>query len=217
MLVLLASLSFATGAAQSAPCPESVVLLYGAPPASNTAAAFDTANFAGSGGWDMPAGLVHMYSTGTLTGVTTAVFDDFDVTGVPPGTVVNVLATLTVDGAVWTDGCGGTGCGGFYWVWFRHGTDSLSVVQSDHLFTGRADHHDVIQLPVTFTAGQPEQLSIRAHGQRSPGGAHYSEATCVLTFSGLPQGADVVSCKGYSGAVVPVRTNSWGRLKTMYR
>jgi hypothetical protein len=158
-----------------------------------------------------------MYSTGTLAGVTTVAFDAFDVAGVPAGTVVNAVATLTVDGAVWTDGCGGSGCGGFYWVWFRHGNDSLQVLQSDHLFSGRVDHHDVIQLPVTFTAGQPELLSIRAHGQRSPGGAHHSEATCVLTFSGLPAGAGVVSCKGYSGAIVPARPNSWGRLKTMYR
>jgi len=216
--LLLAAAALAPAAAHAAaPCPPSTFSVYGTPTSLNGDAVFDTTTFAGSGGWDMPAGRVHMYSTGTLGGVTTAVLDDFDVTGVPPGTVVDVLATLTVDGAVWTDGCGGSGCAGWYEVWFRHGSDSLSVKHAVSLFTGRADFHDVIQLLVRITAGQPERLSIRAHGQRSPGGAHPSEATSVLSFSGLAEGVGIVSCKGFAGNAVPVRTNSWGRLKSLYR
>jgi hypothetical protein len=213
----LASLAFLAGLAHADPCPQSRVVLPGTSSGPTTAAVYDTSGYGGSGGWDMTAGRVHMYSTGTLAGVTTYAFDDYDVTGVPPGTVVNLLATLTVDGAVWTDGCGGSGCGGYYRVTFRHGADSLEVLHADHLFTGRLDHHDEIQLLVPITAGQPEQLEIRTHGQRSPGGAHYSEATSVLSFTGLPEGVGITSCKGFAGSVVPVRTNTWGRIKTMYR
>lgn len=218
LALLLATAALAPAAARAAaPCPPSTFSVYGTATSLSSDAVFDTSTFAGSGGWDMPAGRVRMYSTGTLGGVTTTVFDDFDVTGVPPGTVVDVLATLTVDGAVWTNGCGGSGCAGWYEVRFRHGSDSLSVLHAVSLFSGRSDFHDVIQLLVRITAGQPERISIRAHGQRSPGGAHESEATSVLSFGGLPEGAGIVSCKGFAGAIVPVRTNSWGRLKTFYR
>lgn len=201
---------------RAAPCPDSYVSI-GIPSSITAAAVFDTSGWTGEARWNIPAGNVYMYSTGSLAGTTVDVFDDFDVTGVAPGTVVNVLATLTVDGAVWTDGCGGSGCAGWYSVWFRHGSDSLEVLHADGMFSGRIDHHDVVQLRVPITAGTPERLEIRARGARSPGGSHQSEANAVLSFTGLDEGVGVTSCKGFAGTVVPVRTNSWGRIKTMYR
>lgn len=216
LVALALAAPLAPAASFAAPCPESSVTLGGGT-VSSTAAVFDASDWTGTGDWDMVAGRVHMYSTGSLSGVTVDAFDDFDVTGVPAGTPVSVRAELTIDGAVWTDGCGGSGCGGLYDVKFFHGTDSLEVLHSDHLFSGRLDHHDVIQLPITITAGQPERLEVRALGRRTPGGSHYSEATCVLAFTGLDAGVGVTSCKGFAGTVVPVRPASWGRLKTIYR
>lgn len=216
-LAAIAALALAAGAALGDPCPPSGVRLYTGPVTWNTQAVFDTSDFSGSGGWDMPAGYVHMYSTGTLAGVVVDMYDDFDVTGVAPGTPVTVQARLSVDGAVWTTGCGGSGCGGMYEVAFWHGTDSLRVLHSDHLFSGRTDHHDELVLPVTITAGTPERLRVYAHGQRTPGGAHQSEAHCRLTFVVQDAAIGVVSCKTYSLAPVPTRPTSWGRLKSLYR
>jgi hypothetical protein len=158
-----------------------------------------------------------MYSSGTLAGAHADVYDDFDVTGVPPGTPVQLFAHLTVDGAVWTPGCGGSGCGGRYSVDLIHGNDSLGVYHSDALFNGRRDHHDEIQLPVTIVAGQPERIRIHAHGARNPGGSHLSEALSVLTFTGLDAGVGVTSCKGFADGTVPVRATTWGRMKVIYR
>lgn len=214
-LVVLALAAARTGAA--APCPPSTVTLGVGVSSISTAAVFDTVGMQGECRWNVPEGVVYLYSAGWLGGPYVDAYDDYDVTGVAIGTPVNLTAELTVDGAVWTAGCGGSGCGGFYSVDFLHGADSLGVLHSDHLFTGRLDHHDVLELPLTITAGQPERLHVRAHGARSPGGAHESEANCVLRFRGLPEGVDVVSCKGFPGMAVPTQPASWGRLKSLYR
>lgn len=214
---LLAVLALAGAVPAAADCPASLVSMLGIPASSTSAAVFDTVGDVGEASWDMGSGRVFMRSNGWLTGIVVDAFDDFDVTGVAAGTPVDLVAVLTVDGAVWTDGCGGSGCGGLYEVKLFHGDDSLVVLHADQLFTGRIDHHDVLQLPLTITAGQPERLEIRAHGRRSPGGAHLSEATSVLTFTGLPAGVGITSCKGFAGAVVPARPSTWGRVKSLYR
>lgn len=212
-----ASLALATGAPLAAPCPESVVMMGLTVTSTSAEAVFDSTTGVGEARWNMGAGSVYMRSYGSLAGVTVDAFDDFDITGVPPGTPVNVLARLVVDGAIWTDGCGGSGCSGMYRVTFFHGADSIEVLHSDHMFTGRTDHHDEVLLPVTITAGQPERLEIRAYGRRNPGGAHQSEAACLLSFTGLDEGVGVTSCKGFAGTVVPARASTWGRLKAIYR
>jgi hypothetical protein len=39
-----------------------------------------------------------------------------------------------------------------------------------------------------------------------------------FSFSNIPAGAAIVSCKGYtSDPVVPVHGTSWGHLKALYR
>ncbi len=203
-------------AAQS--CPASTVTLGVGVSSISSAAVFDTSAVnQGEVRWDMTVGNTYLFSAGSLSGLFGDVYDDFDVTGVPAGTPVNVVAELTVDGAVWTPGCGGSGCGGYYWVRFYHGTDSLVVQHSDHLYSGRLDHHDVVQLAFTIVAGQPERLRIQSHGARTPGGSHLSEANCVLRFRDLPAGVDITSCKGFVGMAVPALPTSWGRLKRIYR
>ncbi len=216
--IAIASFVLAAGAARAAePCPPSTASLAGVLSSISTAAVFDTSGERGSARWNTVEGVVYLYSSGWLGGPYVDAYDDYDLTGVPAGTPVSLTAELTVDGAVWTDGCGGSGCGGYYSVDFLHAADSLGVLHADHLFTGRLDHHDVLAMPITITAGQPERLHVRAHGGRSPGGAHQSEANCVLRFRGLPAGVDVVSCKGFPGMAVPTVPTSWGRLKSIYR
>ena len=200
------------------PCPVNAI---GLPSGSFSvaAAAYDTTTTDGLNhvAYDLVSGTMLMHQCCTLTGAYFDVFDDYDVTGVPAGTPVTVTAALVVDGAVWTDGCGGTGCGGQYGAWLRHAAEGDSVFHSDHLFSGRTEHHDVLQIPVTIIAGTPERIRCTALGRRTPGGNHGSEAACGLTFAGLPPGAAIVSCQGYSGGPTPARSSSWGRVKVLYR
>lgn len=215
--VLLFACLLAPPARAAAPCPPSLVTMGGIPSSTTSAAVFDTASWLGEVRWNTAAGSVYLHSYGSLSGIAVDAYDDFDVTGVPAGTPVPVQARLVVDGAVWTDGCGGTGCSGMYQVTFHHGADSLVVLHSDHLFTGRKDHHDELVLPLTIVAGTPERLRVRAFGRRNPGGAHESEADCRLSFVVQDPAISVVSCKAYALAPVPARPTSWGRLKSLYR
>jgi hypothetical protein len=76
--------------------------------------------------------------------------------------------------------------------------DSLITVQLQHQvgekFTVRAD------------------LSVWGRGA----GPSTVRASAVLRFAGLPAGAAVTSCQGYS-LPVPTRTASWGQVKARYR
>lgn len=206
-------------AAHASPCALGSVSMNGGlyPTSLAEAAVFDTVGPSGEGRWDMTAGRVLMRQNGGLGGVLVVACDDFDVTGVPPGTVVNVLAKLVVDGSIWTPGCGASGCYGRYVVTLRHGDDSLVVFRYAHLYTGSAAYHDEIQILVPITAGTPERIELRAYGRKDPGGSHGSEADCVLSFTGLDEGVGVTSCKGFAGTIVPALPSSWGRLKTLYR
>jgi hypothetical protein len=143
--------------------------------------------------------------------------DDYNVAGVAPGTPVTIEAQLAVDGAVWTDGCGGSGCSGVDEAFLIHAADRDTVRHMDHLFSGRSEHHDVLSIPFTIVAGHPERLELVLHAQKAAGGAHGSEASGRLTFHGLPPGMAIVSCQGFAGEAVPVRAVKWGRLKTLYR
>lgn len=218
-LALLAPVPLLALAAHAAPCvPGSVSMNGGLYPTSlSDAAVFDTVATQGEGRWDMTGGRVYMRQNGSLGGVLVVAYDDFDVTGVPPGTVVNVLAKLSVNGSIWTPSCGASGCYGRYVVTLRHGNDSLVVFRYVHLYSGSVTYQDEIQILVPITAGTPERIEVRAYGRRDPGGSHGSEADCVLSFTGLDEGVGVTSCKGFAGTIVPALPTSWGRLKNRYR
>lgn len=215
-LAALAALVLLPAASRGAPCPGSSFTVSGAT-FTNTAAVYDTVAFQGEAHWDMTLGRVYMQQYGSLGGATVDAFDDFEVTGVAPGTPVTVYAILEVDGAVWTPGCGSSGCAGMYEVTFRHGNDSLKVNRFASMYSGRVEYHDAMQLNIPFIAGQPERIEIRAYGRRSPGGSHWSEADCRLRFTLVDEGVGITSCKGFAGTLVPTRTTTWGRLKTIYR
>lgn len=167
--------------------------------------------------WNLPNGTVDLYHCCSLIETHVWARDDYDVVGVVPGTPVTFTAELVTDGAVFTDGCGGSGCSGVYGVTLRHGADSTTAVHAEHLFSGRAESHDVLPLTISMIAGAPETIEMQLWGRRNPGGNHGEEAHGVLHFTGLPPGAAVVSCQGYGQGATRARGITWGRLKTIYR
>ena len=203
--------------AAGADCPANQMSFGGSIYFSSSAAVVDTTALLGHIAYDLVQGFVSMQQCCSLGGVHLDAFDDYDIIGVPNGTPVSLTAVLTVDGAVYTAGCGGTGCGGYYVARLIHGTEVAEAQHSDHLFQGRIEHHDVLSIPLTIIAGQPERLEFKLDGARSPGGSHGSEARGVLSFTGLPAGASVVSCQGFGVGPTPARRSSWGRLKSIYR
>lgn len=214
---------FTPSAAIAQSCPESDYRLNGSAIVSSADPAADTTwappGYVGSfrAAWNLPLGTVEMYHCCSLLDTHVWARDAFDVRGVPAGTPVVLTAEFVVDGAVFTDGCGGTGCGGVVGAGLRRGADSTVVEHPTHLFSGRADYHDVLQLPLTIVAGSPETIEYQIWGHRTPGGNHGAEGTGLIRFQGLPPGAVVVSCKGYGQSPTPVRPTTWGRLKSVYR
>jgi len=73
----------------------------------------------------------------------------------------------------------------------------------------------LIQVIVTTSADSPFVLHTNLLAFTSiSGGFGYTQ----LSFPDLPPGYSIVSCQGFAaGAVVPARTHTWGRLKTLYR
>jgi hypothetical protein len=72
-----------------------------------------------------------------------------------------------------------------------------------------------MSIPLWHAPGEEFALyaSLSAGAAGTTGDAH---ATGVLRFSGLPQGAYVVSCQGYD-LPVPTLQSSWGQIKALYR
>lgn len=217
----VASLGLSATAAHASsfttPCPTNQLHFGNGTVFTSTAATFDSTRNEDHVQYDLVTGHVVMRQCCSITGVLTDVYDDYDVVGAPAGTPVSLTVVLTVDGAVWTFNCGGAGCAGHYVARIIHGTDATQANHSDNIFNGRIEHHDVVTLPLTIVAGQPERLRFFLAGGRAPGGSHGSEAIAVISFTGLSAGMSVVSCQGFAGAVTPVRRSTWGQLKTWYR
>jgi len=202
-------------------CPQSVMRLNSTSTFTSTEPVFDSLLVTPFGSfrttYDLLQGTVHMDQCCSLNGAEVTASDLFDLSGVPPGTVVSGTVEFTVDGAVSTTACGGTGCSGSYGAVLRHGDVTDSRSYSIHLFNGREEHHDVLVIPLTLTAGQPERVDFNLWGHRNVGGSHASEATGVYRFRGFGSGVRVVSCQGAGAQVTPVRRPSWGALKAIYR
>ena len=220
LIVAAVSLACASTLASAATCPSSQMAFHGSTVFSSTAAVFDSAeagfpDFHVS--YDLPQGKVSMSQPGFLSATFVEAADAYDLVGVAAGTAVNLTAQFMVDGSVSTPGCGGTGCGGYVTIRISHGALFDEMRHSIHLFQGSQSFHDMRSIPVTIVAGAPEVLQFKLEGARTPGGAHASEATGTILFAGLPLGAAVTSCQGYSIRATPVRRASWGSIKSIYR
>jgi hypothetical protein len=143
--------------------------------------------------------------------------DGYDIAGVPPGTLVACTVQFTVDSDVSTSCPVGT-CGGVVGMRLRHGVQVAAQEHLVYLASGSQNLHDALQLPVTITAGHPEAIAFVLYGYRLAGeGTDGSDASGVISFAGLPAGANIISCHGYNPSPTPVKQGSWGRLKAYYR
>lgn len=210
-------MSLATTGSPAA-CPESQYQVTSTDTVTTTAgvcAAEDTGGY--SIAFDLPQGTVAMSQPGTLRGAWVEAADAYDVVGVPTGTPVALTVLFTVDGSVWTPGCGGTGCSGYVTIRVTHGAAYAETTYAIHLWSGSQSFHDVRRLPVTIVAGTPEVISFKLRGGRSPGGDHGSEGHGQIGFVEIPAGVTVVSCQGFDAQPTAARKRSWGALKSIYR
>jgi hypothetical protein len=130
------------------------------------------------------------------------VADDYTVIGIPDGTPLTFAAELHVEGT-------------------RTGTGAICAELSRNSAVygswpdGSVDA--VLAYPLQVNAGEPFVLNV-SFGFCWPELAQYGEGSAVghLRFSGLPQGAAVVSCQSYD-VPVPTHIGTWGRVKAAFR
>ena len=171
-------------------------------------------------GWirgDHHTGEFSLHHCGSLSPTVCRALDRYDVTGVPPGTLVPVTVRLSIDAFAETGGCGGSGCCGFLRATVRAGRDTATAAGVGQTFGGRAGFQLDVEVPITMIAGTPREIEIEMYSRRCAGGAHTVDGTGRLEFVGTDPDAAVKSCKGFGPYAVPVRGFSWGSLKTLYR
>lgn len=151
-----------------------------------------------------------------IAGLETLVDEDFTVSGPAPGTPVAFDAVFDVHGLVMSFSEPGGGGGGRVRALVRQTPGGEVSVQ--HATTIVEPYVEVTQslvLPVTAVAGTPVHLRFATRAETFDGRA---ELEGTFRFAGLPPGAVVTSCRGYSSdAPVAGRGSSWGRIKTLYR
>ncbi len=208
----------------AAPCPLSEVRFNRGPVVTSGVAVFDTSLSADERlAFDLVAGtLLLRHPNFPLLGNSSThvrARDAFDVVGVAPGTPVSMVAEFSVDGAVWTPACGGSGCWGNLGISIAHGGVSATQNAQINIFTGQPPRlvHLVARLPVVLVAGQPEVLEFLIAGSESAGGNHFVIGDGAYRFLDVPPGVVVVSCQGVAAGPTPTRATSWGRVKAMYR
>jgi len=211
--------------ARAGTCPPTTVQVGSFSTADYYIAALDTTR---SGGfypgvfnlsYDLVSGALHVdkdinSSTGA---VAVNARDAYDVAGLPGGTVVPLTAMLDVNGYMESPGCGGTGCYGVCGAAIVQG--AAQVVREVSVgFSGRSDLITTLELPISVTVGTPLVVEFDLYERANAGGDwHGGVADAQIRFTGLPAGASIVSCYGYSGGATPAHSLSWGRLKTIYR
>lgn len=208
-------------AARAATCATSEAgypLVSGAASFTTATQAFATSDDCFRYGFDLPAGTIAVKHCGGLGQTWVKARDQFDITGVPSGTNVSVFAELWVDGEIISYGCGSSGCYGHLRSSLTSGGVASEQTLTRHMYAaGTEPVHGGTVLPLTITAGQPVLLEYALAGYRSAGGNHGALGSGQLRFSGLPPGAAIVSCRGFSQLPVPALRSSWGRVKTLYR
>jgi hypothetical protein len=110
--------------------------------------------------------------------------------------------------------------GGIATSTLRHGSDVQQAEYKIDQFLGWQPFANTLTLDLTIVAGQPERISFSLSGRRTVGSAiseSASEAHASIRFLGLPSGASITSCQGFSAMATPARTSTWGRLKAIYR
>ena len=150
-----------------------------------------------------------------VTGLETVVEDDFTVTGLAPGTPVTIDAVLDLRGLAESFSEPGGGGGGRVRGLIREGASHEVVLERATTPSSSVNLNESLTLTVNAVAGTPVLLRFAVRAECMDGRA---EMEATFRFAGLPPGAFVQSCRGYtSTAPVPTRTTTWGALKTHHR
>jgi hypothetical protein len=125
---------------------------------------------------------------------------------------------MEVTGSILSGGCSPSGCWGYLDATITSASQSTLTRFADSIYP--AESHPVsgaVRFPTSFVSGELRGIEFRLSAWRAAGGNNGAQGTGRIRFLGLPPGAVVVSCNGYSSATVPVRRATWGSVKTIYR
>jgi hypothetical protein len=187
------------------------------------AAVFDTAygvdggGIAEHAGYDLRTGRIHVTHPMGLARDHVRTSDLYDVAGIPAGTALSLTVEAEVEGIVWTDGCGASGCWGWVSCEVVTPADSQAVTQGRNVFGGTQTLAFVTSARLDLVAGTPVPVEVELTAYQSAGGRHVADGDATVRFLGLPPGAHVVSCQGYLDPGTPALPASWGSLKARYR
>jgi hypothetical protein len=162
--------------------------------------------------WDLSAGSAWGEGDGGDLGSygDMAIEDDYQVSGLPTGTPLSFTAHLRVQGAIFYAGNIAA------WLSADGASSSLHVYATEENPTITLD--STLHVTIVSSAGTPFRVSWQLLGiagrERTNG---TSSSSVALSFSGLPRGASITSCQGYTQdfpiAVVPA---SWSSLKVRF-
>lgn len=167
----------------------------------------------GCASYDIPAGTLS--GEGQDSGGSATMSDSFQVVGPADGTPLEFTAQLILWGSVNGRGCGRACCYAGAQARLLEGSSNAaeSTFRSP---CGTTSINTTIEVQVHRLSGEGFLVTASVSG----GGIEGASAAIygTLRFSGLPEGASVVSCNGFrQDFPVPVARGSWGRLKTRYR
>lgn len=206
-----------------ATCPSNQIQLSHSSGASNQPrASLDTTwagpSFSTSASYDLVAGTIALSMTPAQgEDVFVSANDLYEIRGLPPGTEVNLDLVLDFEGSLDTPGCPRAGCAAeFDAIAFSEFYQQSKVVTASAA-GGPASSVDQVWVPVRMVAGVPQAMGVMFRIDVAPDGFFGGVWTGRMHFNGLPIGARIVSCQGYSDGVTPARLATWGHLKTLYR
>jgi hypothetical protein len=165
----------------------------------------------GCASYDIPAGTLS--GRGGDGSASATMSDSFVVVGPVEGTPLEFTAQLTLWGYVDNRGCGRACCYAGGQARLFEGSSSPAQVSFNSCTTSLST---TIEVQIHRLSGERFRVTAYIAG----GGIEGASASIYgsLRFSGLPEGASVVSCNGFlQDAPVPVARGSWGRVKTRYR
>lgn len=128
--------------------------------------------------------------------------DDFTLSGLPDGTPVPLVAHFLLGNLFQNAGASAS-------------ANIQDLTHSTSASVGGPRTNYDLTLAISAVAGQP----FRMHFEVACGGFGASSlADGTFSFTGVPAGAVLTSCQGYTlGGAVPAEATSWGSVKSIYR
>jgi uncharacterized membrane protein len=159
-----------------------------------------------SGSYQLPAGTLSAHTASVVDFVNTVVIarDEYTLTGVPGGTLVDFDLVLDVTATVSNIAIFGAAAK-------REGGTVAS-------FSGSSSRSGTAVLHLSETANQPFVIRYSIYqGIGSIGTFSEVESHASYRFANLPPGAHVASCQGYAQDADPAVAATWGAVKATYR